>query len=43
LGTFVGQTVLKDGKGGMAGWRYADGAAYLPDDAEVRKLRPATD
>jgi branched-chain amino acid transport system substrate-binding protein len=43
LGTFVGRTALKDGKGTMTGWHYADGAAYLPSDAEVRKLRPATD
>jgi branched-chain amino acid transport system substrate-binding protein len=41
LGTFVGKTALRDGKGIMVDWRYADGSAYLPDDAEVRKLRPA--
>ena len=43
LGTFVGRTALKDGKGIMTEWHYADGAAYLPSDAEVRTLRPATD
>src|SRR6185437_7503400 len=43
LGTFVGRTALKDGKGIMIEWHYADGAAYLPSDAEVRTLRPATD
>jgi branched-chain amino acid transport system substrate-binding protein len=25
----------------MVDWRYADGAAYLPPDEEVRRLRPA--
>jgi branched-chain amino acid transport system substrate-binding protein len=40
LGTFVGKTALRDGRGVMEDWRYADGAAYLPADAEVRKLRP---
>jgi branched-chain amino acid transport system substrate-binding protein len=39
LGTFVGKTALKDGKGVMVDWRYADGAAYLPTDAEVKALR----
>jgi len=41
LGTFVGRTALKDGKGVMADWRYIDGATALPPDDEVRKLRPA--
>jgi branched-chain amino acid transport system substrate-binding protein len=41
LGTFVGRTALRDGKGMMADWHYADGSAYLPSDAEVRKRRPA--
>ena len=40
FGTFVGTTALKDGHGVMADWHYADGADYLPSDAEVRKLRP---
>jgi hypothetical protein len=25
----------------MVDWRYAEGAKYLPSDAEVRKRRPA--
>jgi hypothetical protein len=25
----------------MVEWRYADGAKYLPTEAEVRKRRPA--
>jgi branched-chain amino acid transport system substrate-binding protein len=41
LGTFVGRTALRDGKGVMTEWRYADGAKYLPSDDEVRKLRPS--
>ncbi|WP_436164229.1 ABC transporter substrate-binding protein [Bosea sp. LjRoot9] len=41
LGAFVGKTAIKDGKGVMVDWRYADGAKYLPGDAEVKTLRPA--
>jgi len=41
LGTFVGKTALRDGKGIMVDWHYADGTAYLPTDADVMKLRPA--
>ncbi|KPF71815.1 ABC transporter substrate-binding protein [Bosea sp. AAP35] len=41
LGAYVGKTALKDGKGVMVDWRYADGAKYLPSDAEVKALRPA--
>ena len=41
LGTFVGKTALRDGKGLMVDWHYADGAAYLPPDPEVRALRPS--
>jgi branched-chain amino acid transport system substrate-binding protein len=41
LGAFVGRLGVKDGKGVMTGWSYADGAKYLPPDDEVRKLRPA--
>ena len=40
MGAFVGKTSLKDGKGVMVDWRYADGAKYLPPDDEVKKLRP---
>lgn len=43
LGTFVGKTALKDGRGVMVDWRYADGANYLPDAAATRKLRPLAD
>jgi branched-chain amino acid transport system substrate-binding protein len=41
LGTFVGKTALRDGKGIMVDWHYADGAAYLPTDQKVRALRPS--
>ncbi|OYX87334.1 MAG: ABC transporter substrate-binding protein, partial [Azorhizobium sp. 35-67-5] len=40
LGAFVGKTAVKDGKGVMVDTAYRDGAAYLPSDAEVKKLRP---
>ena len=41
LGAFVGRIALKDGRGAMVDWRYVDGAAVLPGDEEVRRLRPA--
>ena len=40
LGAFVGKLGLKDGRGTMVDWRYVDGAAALPSDDEVRKMRP---
>ncbi len=40
MGAYVGTTTLKDGKGIMSDWKYADGKDYLPSDEEVRKLRP---
>lgn len=41
VGAYVGKTALKDGKGVMVDWRYADGANYLPPDDVVKTLRPA--
>jgi branched-chain amino acid transport system substrate-binding protein len=41
MGAYVGRTDVRDGKGVMVDWRYADGKDYLPPDEEVRKLRPA--
>ena len=41
MGAFVGRTAVRDGKGMMVDWRYADGADYLPSDEEARKQRPA--
>lgn len=40
LGTYVGKTAQRSGKGVMTDWRYADGAKYLPSDEDVRKMRP---
>ena len=40
MGAFVGRTVLKNGRGTMADWHYADGRDYLPPDDVVRALRP---
>src|SRR4051794_16680607 len=40
MGAFVGRTVLKNGKGTMTDWHYADGKDYLPSDEVVRTLRP---
>ena len=39
MGAFVGRTAVKDGKGVMVDWRYADGKDYLPDDTQVRAMR----
>jgi branched-chain amino acid transport system substrate-binding protein len=41
MGAFVGKLAVRGGKGTMVDWRYAEGAKYLPSDAEVRKRRPA--
>jgi branched-chain amino acid transport system substrate-binding protein len=40
MGAYVGRTGVKDGKGVMTSWKYANGVDYLPPDAEVKKLRP---
>jgi branched-chain amino acid transport system substrate-binding protein len=40
MGAFVGKTVVRDGRGTMADWHYADGAKFLPPDDVVRSLRP---
>ncbi|HUH94860.1 MAG TPA: ABC transporter substrate-binding protein [Casimicrobiaceae bacterium] len=40
MGAFVGRIALKDGKGVMIDWKYADGADYLPSDDWVRAHRP---
>ncbi len=41
MGAFVGKTRNDNGKGVMVDYRYLDGAAFLPSETEVRKLRPA--
>jgi branched-chain amino acid transport system substrate-binding protein len=43
LGAYVGKIALESGQGTMSDFRYVDGAAVLPPDDVVRKLRPATD
>jgi branched-chain amino acid transport system substrate-binding protein len=40
MGAYVGRIAVKDGKGVMVDWRYADGANYLPSDDTVKRLRP---
>jgi branched-chain amino acid transport system substrate-binding protein len=40
MGAYVGKTALKDGKPIMVDFKYIDGGAVLPSDAEVKKLRP---
>ena len=39
--TFAIVLIVRDGKGVMVDWRYADGKDYLPSDDTVRRLRPA--
>ncbi|HLT75829.1 MAG TPA: ABC transporter substrate-binding protein [Ferrovibrio sp.] len=41
MGAYVGKLTLKDGKGTMKDWYYADGAKFLPSDADIAKMRPA--
>jgi len=43
MGTYVGKIAVKDGKPIMVDLKYVDGGAVLPSDAEVKKLRPASD
>ena len=40
MGAYVGRTAVKDGKGIMVDWHYADGKDYQPTDDVVRTLRP---
>jgi len=41
MGAYVGKLDVREGKGTMVDWRYADGAKFLPGDDEVRRRRPA--
>jgi branched-chain amino acid transport system substrate-binding protein len=41
MGAYVGRIALKDGKGVMVDWKYADGKDYLPADDWVKAHRPA--
>jgi len=40
MGAYVGRLAVKDGKGVMVDWKYADGKSYLPSDDWVRAHRP---
>ncbi len=40
MGAYVGKLALKDGKGVMVDWSFADGAKFLPSDDAVMKVRP---
>jgi branched-chain amino acid transport system substrate-binding protein len=42
MGCFVGKIALENGKGTMTDFKYVDGAAVMPSDDEVKKLRPAS-
>jgi len=39
MGAYVGRTAVREGKGVMVDFRYADGADHLPSDEEVREMR----
>ena len=41
MGAYVGRTAVRDGKGIMIDWHYANGKDFLPPDDVVRKLRPS--
>ena len=43
LGAFVGKIASKNGHGTMVDFKYVDGASALPSNAEVKKLRSASD
>jgi branched-chain amino acid transport system substrate-binding protein len=42
MGAYVGRTAVRDGKGVMVDWHYANGKDFLPPDDVVRKLRPGS-
>jgi len=42
MGAYVGRTAVRDGKGVMVDWHYANGKDFLPPDEVVRKLRPGS-
>lgn len=41
MGAYVGKLDVRDGKGVMVDWRYADGGKYQPLDSDVTKMRQA--
>jgi branched-chain amino acid transport system substrate-binding protein len=40
MGAYVGYTAVNQGRGVMKNFRYVDGTAVMPTDAEIKKLRP---
>jgi len=40
MGAYVGRLAVKDGKGVMVDWSFADGAKFQPSDDAVRAMRP---
>jgi branched-chain amino acid transport system substrate-binding protein len=40
MGAYVGYTAVNQGRGVMKNFRYVDGTAVMPADAEIKKLRP---
>mgnify|MGYP006285911993 FL=1 len=40
MGAYVGRTTVRNGRGTMRDFRYADGAQFQPTDAEVAGMRP---
>jgi branched-chain amino acid transport system substrate-binding protein len=40
MGAYVGYTTVNQGRGVMKNFRYVDGTAVMPADAEIKKLRP---
>ncbi len=43
MGCYVGKIAFEYGQGTMTDFEYVDGASVMPPDAEVKKMRPATD
>lgn len=41
MGAYVGRLAVKNGKGTMVDWHFADGGKFLPSDSDVKKLLPA--
>ncbi len=41
MGAYVGKLDVRDGKGVMVDWRYADGAKYLPSPSRSSEAAPA--
>ena len=41
MGAYVGRLGVKDGKGVMMSFSFADGAKFMPSDEEIKKMRPA--